>query len=157
MAFREILNVLFHLKVCDRITRDGDCIQDIKGLLLLGRKAMTNLDSVLKRDIILLAKVCIVKAMVFPVVMYGMWELDDKEGWASKNWCIQIVVLEKTLESLLDSKEIKLVNYKGNQHWIFIGRTHAEAPIIWPFDVNSQLIGEEPDTGKIEGRRRRGQ
>ena len=88
-----------------------------------------------------------------------MWELDQKEGWVPKNWCFQIMVLEKTLESPLDSQEIKLVNPKGNQPWIFIGRTGAEAdaPILWPPDVRSQLIGKGPDAGKIEGRRRRGQ
>ena len=88
-----------------------------------------------------------------------MWELDHKEGWAPKNWCFQTVVLEKTLESPLDSKEIKPVNPKGNQPWIFIGRTDAEAkaPILWPPDVNSQLTGKDPGMlGEIEDRRRRG-
>ena len=85
-----------------KITADGDYSHEIKRCLLLGRKAMTNLESVLKsRDIILLAKVCIVKAMVFPVVMYR-YELPHKEGWALKNWCFWTVVLEKTLESPLD-------------------------------------------------------
>ena len=84
---------------------------------------MTNLDSILKiRDITVLTNVRIVKAIVFPVVM---WELDHKEGWTPKNWCFQIVVLEKTLESLLDCKEIQPVHPKGNQPWIFIGRTDA--------------------------------
>ena len=68
-----------------------------------------------------------------------MWELDHKEGWAPKNWCFWTVVLEKTLESPLDCKEIKPVNPKGNQPWIFIGRTDAEAPILWPPDVKSRL------------------
>ena len=79
-----------------------------------------------------------------------MWELDHKEDWVQKNWCFWIVVLEKTLESLLDSKEIKLVNPKGNQSWIFIGRADAEADILilWPPDVKSQLIVEDPDAGK---------
>ena len=78
-----------------------------------------------------------------------MWELDHKKGWVLKNWCLQTAVLEKILESLLDSKEIKPVNPKGNQPWIFIGRTdaEAEAPILWPPDVKSQLIGKEPDAG----------
>ena len=98
--------------------------------LLFGRKAMTNLDSILKsRDITLLTKVHIVKAMVLSKLQ--MWELDYKEGWAPKNWCFQTVVL-KTLESPLDSKEIKPVNQKGNQSWIFIGRTdtETEAPVL---------------------------
>ena len=79
-----------------------------------------------------------------------MWELDHKEGWALKNWCFWTVVLEKTLHSPLDSKEIKLVNHKGNEPWIFIGRTdaEAEAPILWPPDVKSWLIGKDLDAGK---------
>ena len=100
----------------------------------------------------------VVKAMVFPVVMYGCesWTIKKAEHW--KNWCIQIVVLEKTLESPLDSKEIKLVNPKENQPWIFIGRTdaEAEAPILWPPVAKSWLIGKDPDTGKTEGRGRKG-
>ena len=76
-----------------------------------------------------------------------MWELDYKESWAQKNWCFWTVVLEKTLESPLDCKEIKPVNPKGNQSWILIGRTdaEAEAPILWPPDVNNWLIGKNPD------------
>ena len=77
-----------------------------------------------------------------------MWELDHKEGWAPKNWCFPTVVLEKTLESPLNNKEIKPVNPKGNQPWIFIGRVDAEAPILWPPDAKSQLIGKDPDAGK---------
>ena len=79
-----------------------------------------------------------------------MWELDHKESWAPKNWCFWIVVLENTLESPLDSKEIKLVSPKGNQPWIFIVRTdaEAEAPIPWPPDVKSQLIGINSDAEK---------
>ena len=71
-----------------------------------------------------------------------------KEGWAPKNWCFQTVVLEKTLESPLDIKEIKPVNPKGNQPWIFNERTHAEAPILWPPDAKSQLFEKDPDVGK---------
>ena len=79
-----------------------------------------------------------------------MWKLDHKEGWVPKNWCFQTVVLEKTFESRLDNKEIKPINTKGNQFWIFIGRTdaEAEAPILWPPHVKSQLIGKDPDAGK---------
>ena len=77
-----------------------------------------------------------------------MWELDHKEGWALKNWCFWTVVLEKTLESPLGSKEIKPINPKGNQPWIFIGRADAEAPVLWLPDVKSQLIGKDPDAGK---------
>ena len=118
---------------------------EIKRRLLLGRKVMTNLDSILKsRDITLPTKVHLVKAMVFPVVM---WELDLKEGWVLKNWCFQTVMLEKTLENPLDCK-IKSVNPKGNQPWVFIGRTDAKAPILWPPDAMSWLIWKDPDAGK---------
>ena len=116
-----------------KITADGDCSHEIKIYLLLGRKAMTKLDSILKsRNITLQTKVRLVQAMVFPVVMYGSEKL-----WVLKNWCFQIVMLEKTLESLLDCKDIKQVNSRGNQSWIFIGRTDAEAetPILWPPDA----------------------
>ena len=96
--------------------------------LLLGRKVMTNLDSILKsRDITLPTKVHLVKAMVFPVVMYGCESWDYKESWEPKNWCFWTVVLEKTLESPLNSKKIKPVHHKGTQSWIFIGMTDAEA------------------------------
>ena len=79
-----------------------------------------------------------------------MWELDYKESWAPKNWCFWTIVLEKTLESPLDCKEIQLVNPKGNQSWLFIGRTdaEAEAPILWPPDVKNWPIGKDPDAGK---------
>ena len=94
------------------------CSHEIKRRLLLGRKAMTNLDSILKsRDIPLLIKVHLVKAMVFPVVMYGGESWTIKEFWLPKNWCFWTVVLEKTLVSSLDCKEVKLVNPKGNQSW----------------------------------------
>ena len=85
-----------------------------------------------------------------------VWELDHQEDWTPRNWCFWSVVLEKTLESPLDSKEIKLVNPKGNQPWIFIGKTDAEAPILRLPDAKSRLIGKDPDVGRIEGRRRRG-
>ena len=75
-------------------------------------------------------------------------ELVHKESWALKNWCFWVVVLEKTLESPLGCKEIKPVNPKGNYSWIFIGRTEAETPIIWPPDVENLLIGKDPDAGK---------
>ena len=79
-----------------------------------------------------------------------MWELDHKEGWAPKNWCFLIVMLEKTLEGPLDSKAIKPVNPKGNQPWIFIGRTDAEAetPVLWPPDAKTDSLGKKPDAGK---------
>ena len=87
-----------------------------------------------------------------------MWELYNKEGWALKNWCFQTVVLEKTLESPLDNKEIKPINPDGNQPWILIGRTDAKAetPIFWPPDANSQLIWKDPDVGKEWGQEEKG-
>ena len=92
-----------------KITENGDCSHETKRCLLLGRKAMTNLDSILKsRDITLLTKVSLVKAIVFPVVMYGYWELDYKESWVQKNWCFWTVVLEKTLETARRSNQSTL-------------------------------------------------
>ena len=87
-----------------------------------------------------------------------MWELDHKEGWSLKNWCFQIVMLEKTLETPLDNKEIKLVSPKGNQPWMLIGRTdaEAEAPVLWPPDVKSQLIGKDLAIGKDWGQEEKG-
>ena len=87
-----------------------------------------------------------------------IWELDYKESWAPKNWCFWTVVLEKTLESPLDCKKVQPVHPKGDQSWIFIGRTDAKAetPILWPPHAKSWLIWKDPDAGKIEGRRRRG-
>ena len=123
--------VIYFLFLGSQITVDNDCSHEIKRRLLLGRKALTNLDSVLKsRDVTLLTKICIVKAMVFPVVMYGCesWTIKKAEHWR------------------IDAFES--VSPKGNQSWIFIGRTEAEAPIPWPHDVKSWLIGKDPDAGK---------
>ena len=110
------------------------------------------------RDITLPKKLHLVKAVVFPVVMWEscMWELDHKESWALKNWCFWTVVLEKTLGSPLDCTEIQQVHPKGNQSWIFIGRTdaEAEAPILWPPDGKNGLIGKRPwfwERLKVEG------
>ena len=107
--------------------------------LCLGRKSMTDLGSILKsRDIAVYTKIHMVKAIThthgFSSSHVGMWELDHKEGWALKNWCFKLVGLEKTLESPLDFKEIRLVNPKGNKPWIFIGSSDVEAeiPIHWP-------------------------
>ena len=133
------------------ITVYSNCRYEIKRCLLLGGKAMTNLDSVLKsRDITLPTKVHLVKAMVFPCGHVWMWELDCEESWVPKNWCFWTVVLKNTLESPLGYKEIKPVNPKGNQSWIFIGRTdaEAEAPILWPPDAKNRLTGKDPDAGK---------
>ena len=119
---------------------------------------MTNLDSIIKsRDITLPTKVPLVKAMVFPVVMYGC-ELDYKQSWGLKNWCFWTVVLEKTLESPLDCKEIQPVHPKRDQSWVFIGRTDAEAetPIHWSPDAKSWLIWKDPDAVKDWGQEKKG-
>ena len=111
---------------------------------------MTNLDSILKnRDITLPTN----KAMVFPVVMYGCESWSCEESWAPKNWCFWTVVLEKTLESPLDCKEIQPVHPKGNQSWVFIGGTEVEAetPIHRPPHAESWLIGKDPDAGRDWG------
>ena len=121
----------------------------LKKCLLLGKKAMTNLDSILKsRNVTLPTKVR--PSYGFSSSHVWMWEWDHKESWAPKNWCFWTVVLEKTLESLLDSKEMQQVYPKINQSWIFIGRTDAKAetPILWPRDVKNWLIGKDPDAGK---------
>ena len=133
-----------------KITANGDCSHEIKRHLLFGRKVMTNLDSILKsRDITLPTKVRLVKPMVFPVVMYG-GELDWEESWMLKNWCFWTVVLEKILESPLDYKEIKPVNPKRNQSWIFIGMSDTEdqTPTLWSPDANNWLIGKYSDAWK---------
>ena len=111
---------------------------------------MRNLDSILKsRDISSPKKVHLVKTMVCPVVMYGC-ESWTVKSWAIKNWCFWTVVLEKTLESPLDCKEIQPVHSEGNKSWVFIGRTVAETetPIFWPPDVKNWLMWKDPDTGK---------
>ena len=133
-----------------KITADGDYSHEIKRRLLLGRKAMTKLDSILKnRDITLPIKVHLVKAMVFSVVMFGC-ELDYKENWALKNWCFWTVVLEKTLDIHLDCKEIQPVHPIGNKSWIFIGMTDTEdeTSALWPPDAKNWLIWKDPEAEK---------
>ena len=132
-----------------KITADCDWSHEIRRRLVLGRKAMTNLDSILKsRDIA--SKGPYSQSYGFSSSFIWMWELDHKEGWEPKDSCFWTVVLEKTLESPLDSKEIQPVNPKGNQSWIFIGKTGAEteAPILWPPDGKSWLIWKDSDAGK---------
>ena len=143
-----------------KITADGDCSHEIKRHLLLGRKVMINLDSILKsRDITLSTKVRLVfKAMLFPLVMYGC------ESWTIKkaeHWRIDVfwtVVLEKTLESPLDCKEIQPVHPKGDKSWVFIGRTDAKAetPILWPPHAQSWLIGKDCEAGRDWGQEEKG-
>ena len=133
-----------------KITADGDCSHGIKRCLLLGRKAMTNLDSILKSRHYFANKGLSSQSYGFLSSHMWIWELDYKENWAPKNWCFWTVVLEKTLESPLDSKEIQPVHPEGNQSWIFIGMTDAEAEtlILWSPDEKSWLIGKDPDAGK---------
>ena len=131
-----------------KISVGGDCSHEINRCLLLGRKAMTNLDSILKsRDIDLPTKVCLVKAVVFPV---WMWELDYKESWAPKNWCFWTMVLEKTLESPLDCKESNQSILKEISPGCSLEGTdvEAETPILWPPQVKSWLIRKDSDAGK---------
>ena len=120
-----------------KITAEGDCSHEIKRRLLLGRRGMTNLDNLTKKQRHYFAnKDPSSQSYGFSSNPVWMWELDSNESWAQKNWFFWTVVLEKTLESLLDSKEIHPVHPKGNQSWIFIRRTdvEAETPIFWPPD-----------------------
>ena len=138
-----------------KITADGDCSHEIKRCLLLGRKVMTNLDSILK---------CFAnkgphnQSYGFPGSQVWMWVLDHKDSWELKNWCFWTVVLEKTLESSLDCKEIQPVHPKGDQYWVFTGRTdvEAETPILCPPDAKSWLIWKDPDAGKDWRREEKG-
>ena len=121
-----------------KVTADGDCSHEIKRCLLLGKTVMTNLDSILKnRDIALPTKVHLVNAVVFPVVMYGCENWTVKKAEHRRIDAFEIVVLEKTIESPLDCKEIEPARAKGNQFGMFIGRTdvEAETPILWRPDV----------------------
>ena len=136
-----------------KITANGYHSHEIKRCLLLGRKVMTSLDSILKsRDIILPTKIRLVKAMVFPVVMYGCESWTKKKAKSAEELMLLNcgVGEEKTVESPLDCNEIQPVHPKGNQSWIFIGRTDAEAetPILWPSDVKNWHIWKDPDAGK---------
>ena len=133
-----------------QITADGDCSHEIKRCLLLGRKSMTNPDSILKSRHYFANKGPSSQSYGFSSSHISMWELDYKGSWAPKNWCFWTVVLEKTLESPLDCKEIQPVHPKGNQCWIFIGRTdvEAETPILRPPDAKNWLFGKDPDAGK---------
>ena len=131
----------------------ADCSHDIRRHLLFGRKAMTNLDSVLKsRDIT--EKGLYRQGCGLSSGHIWLWELHHKEGGAPKNWCLQTVMPEKTLESPMHSK-IKPIYLKGNQPWILIGRTDAEAetPVFWLSDANRGLIGKVPDAGKDWGQK----
>ena len=130
-----------------KITADGDCSHEVKRCLLLGRKAMTYLDHILKS---FADKGLSCQSYGFSSSLVWMWELDHKESWAPRNWCFWPVMLDKTLERPLDCREIQPVNPKRNQFCIFIGRTNneAEGPILWPPDMKNSLIRKDHDTEK---------
>ena len=136
-----------------KITADGDFSHEIKRRLLPGRKVMTNLDSIFKSRHYFANKGLSSQGYGSSSGHVWMWQLEYKESWALNNWCFWTVVLEKTSESPLDCKEIQPVHPKGDQSWVFIGRTDAEAetPILWPPDAKSWLIGKDPDAGKDWG------
>ena len=133
-----------------KITADDDCSHEIKRRLLLGRKVMTNLDSILKQRHYFANKGLSNQGYGFSSGHVWMWELDYKETRAPKSWWFWTVLLEKNLENPFDFKEIKSVHPKGNQPWIFIGRTdaEAEASVLWPPYEKSWLTGKDPDAGK---------
>ena len=133
-----------------KTTANDDCSHEIKRCLLFGRKVMTNLDNIKRQRHYPANKGPSRQGYGFSSSHVWMWELDVKEGWALKNWCFWTVVLGKTLENPLDSKEIQPVHPKGNESWIFIGRTDAEAktPILWPPDVKNWLIVKDLDARK---------
>ena len=152
MANRETMEtVTDFIFLGSKITADGDFSHEIKRHLLNRRKAMTNLDNIKKQRHYFANKGLSSQSYGFSSSHVWMWELDYKESWALKNWCFWTMVLEKILESPLDSKEIKPVNPKRNQSWIFIGRTvaEAEAPIIWlPDGKNRKDICKDSYAGK---------
>ena len=141
-----------------KITADGDCSHEIKRHLLLGKKVMTNLDSILKRRHYFANKGPSSQGYGFSSGQVWMGKLDCEESWVPKNWCFWTVVLEKTLESLLDCKEIQPVHSEGDQSWVFFGRTDAiaETPILWPPHEKGWLMEKTLMLGGIGGRRRRG-
>ena len=126
--------------------------------LLLGRKTEKPRQHIKKQRHYFTNKCSSCQSYGFSSSHGWMWEMDYKESWLPKNWCFWTVVLEKTLESPLDCKEIQPVHPKGNQSWIFIGRTDAETetPVLWPPDVKHLLVRKDPGARKVEGRRRRG-
>ena len=142
-----------------KVTTDADCSHEIKGQLLLGRKDIASLDTVWKiRDIHFANKGPYSQSYGFFSGHVQMWELDHKEGWVPKNWYFWTVVLEKTLESPLDCKEIQPVHPKGDQSWVFIGRTdvEAETPNFGHLMQRTDSFEETLMLGKIEGGKRRG-
>ena len=142
-----------------KITADGDCSHEIKRCLFLGRKVMTKLDSILKsRDITLPTKIRLLRAMVFPVVMYGCKSWTIKKAEHRRIDAFEVWCWRRLLRVPLDCKEIQPVHPKGDQSWVVIGRTDAEAetPVLWPPHSKSWLIGKDPDTGKDWGQEEKG-
>ena len=142
-----------------KITADGDFSHEIKRHLLLGKKSYDKPKQCIKKQRHYFTnKGLDSQSCGFPSGQVWMWELDHKEAWVPKNWCFWTVLLEKTLKTPLDSKEIKPVNPNGNQSWIFIGRTDAEtkAPIPLPPDVMSWLIRKDPNAGKDWKQKKKG-
>ena len=140
-----------------KITEHGDCSYEIKKCLFLGRRAMTNLGCILKsRDITSQTKVHIVKAMVFPVVMYGCESWTIKKAECQRIYTFKLWCWRRLLKSPLDSKEIQPVHPKGDQLWIFSASTDAEALILWQLDKKSWLIRKDPDTGKDWRQKKKG-
>ena len=136
-----------------KITADSDCSHEIKRLAPWKKSYDKHRQYIKKQRHLLADQHLYSQSYGFSSSHVWMWELNHKKGWVLKNWCFWTVVLEKSLESSLDCKEIKPVNPKGNQPWIFIGRTEAEAPILWPPNEKSCLIGKDPDTGKDWGQK----
>ena len=141
-----------------KITADGDCSHEIKRHLLLGRRVMTNLDSIFKSRDITWPTNPSSQGYGFSSGHVWMWELDCEESWAPKNWCFWTVVLEKTLESPMDCKEIQPVHSEADQSWDFFGRNDAKAetPVLWPPHVKSWLIGKDSDARRNRGQEKKG-
>ena len=141
-----------------KITADGDCSHEIKRHLLLGRKVMSNLYSILKQRHYFANEGPSSQGYGFSSGHVWMWELDCEESWAPKNWCFWTVVLEKSLLNPLDCKEIQPVHPKGDQSWVFTGRTYAEVEtlILWPSHAKRWLIGKDPDAGRDWGQEEKG-
>ena len=153
-----VLDFIFFFFFGSKITAGGDCSHEIKMLAPWKESYDQPRWHIKKRRHYFANKGPSSQSYGFSSSHVWMWELDYKESWVPKNRCFWTVVLEKTLESPLDCKEIQPVYLKGNQSWIFIGRTDAEAetPVLWPPDAKNWLIWKDPDAGKDEGRRRRG-
>ena len=151
---KTVETVSYSIFLGSKITADGDCSHEIKRHLLLGRKVMTNLDSIIQKQRHYFAnKGLSSRGCGFSSSHVWMWESDCEEHWVLKNWCLWTVVLEKTLESPMDCKEIQPVHSEGDQSWVFFGRTDAKAetPVLWPPHVKSWLIGKDSDAGRDWG------